>query len=393
MVPPTWCRWLLDMAVASPADVRDYLEEVPFDPEGLYRGAPARTPAPTTQGTPGPTPAAASSETLLSPDDILVKMATMMISSAAEGDAHPPRAAAVSPQSAAADKGAAPSTSSKSVSDSTRTPAAGKGAAPSTPSGSVTSAARTFTGSNRAGPSSVSGSTSNGTGGSAAAGHSSATVTVPAAASDIEERIGLPKVAAGTSLNFVCMEEGNFTLRANFGGNATVEVRGPTGGLLRIERRIDYHRLLKDAAEADIVLHVTIVIDVSNGTGTPETQSSPSLTGTASNGSGTPEGESSHAVTTPAADVEDKIGLPHVAAGTTLLFVCTEEGRFMMQSNPPGNPIVEVRGRTAAALRIERKMDYHRLLKEAAEAGVALDVTIGNYVYHVAGGQGVKDEE
>lgn len=73
-------------------------------------------------------------------------------------------------------------------------------------------------------------------------------------------------------------------------------------------------------------------------------------------------------------------GAGAVPRGTSLHLVSLSAGRFLMSSTFDGGRRLEVRG-PVGMLSLEKKMDFHRLLQLAADAGAALDVKMDDEEY------------
>jgi hypothetical protein len=65
-----------------------------------------------------------------------------------------------------------------------------------------------------------------------------------------------PTVPRGTSLSLVSVRGGAFFFMRNY--ERGVEVRGPASADLFLDRRMDFHRLVREAEEAGVVLRVTV---------------------------------------------------------------------------------------------------------------------------------------
>ena len=75
------------------------------------------------------------------------------------------------------------------------------------------------------------------------------------------------------------------------------------------------------------------------------------------------------------------------AEGLSLRFICIERGRFVLSTNfdprtlSPNEdalPRVSVRGPAGSALRVDARCDLRRLLADAAEIGVELEVCVND---------------
>lgn len=161
----------------------------------------------------------------------------------------------------------------------------------------------------------------------------------------------------GVSLRIVCIENGRFTLAGN---RTDSTVTGPADAPFRLDAKMDYKRLLESAVAHKVELEI---IDPHP----PQTETS------------LLEASFARLAVSPAAALSPEVSSPASkaspsspgATGVELQIVCIENGRFTYSGKRAD---FKVKGPTNVPFRLDATMAYQRLIDEAREHKVELDI-------------------